>query len=161
MRVHSPSILKKALSGKKILVDTNIIIYLTDGVQPFFDLSRHLFQMIENGDILAVFSILSVAEVMQGPLRRGFVQNALEAKTYLLNFPNSTCQDVTADVIDKIGKDQRVEWAKLRTVDALIISSGLVNNVDQMVSNDAHFQSALPENLLLSFSHPKEKSQVI
>ena len=158
MRIHSPSALKKALCGKRILVDTNIIIYLTDGVQPFFDLSRQLFQMIEKGDISAVFSIVSIAEVTQGPLRRGLVQNALEAKTYLLNFPNSTCQDVTAEVIDKIGKDQRVEWAKLRTIDALIVSSGLVNNVEQMVSNDAHFQSALPENLLLSFSHPREKS---
>jgi len=152
MKLHSPSALKKILSGKKILVDSNIIIYLTDAIQPFAPVSRVIFQMIEKGDVFAVFSIVSIAEVMQGPIRRGLVQNAMDAKTYLFNFPNTSCQEITTQVIDKIGKDQRIEWTKLRTIDALIIASGLVNEVDLIVSNDAHFQSALPENLLLSLS---------
>jgi len=152
MRIHSPSALKKTLSGKRVLVDSNIIIYLTDAVQPFAQTSRLIFQLIEKGDLLAVFSILSIAEVMQGPLRRGLVQNAMEAKTYLLNFPNSTCQPVTTEVIEKIGRDQRIEWKKLRTIDALIIASGLVNDVDLIVSNDAHFQRALPEDLIFSLT---------
>jgi predicted nucleic acid-binding protein len=152
MKLHSPSALKKILSGKKILVDSNIIIYLTDAIQPFAPVSRVIFQMIEKGDVFAVFSIVSIAEVMQGPIRRGLDQNAMDAKTYLFNFPNTSCQEITTQVIDKIGKDQRIEWTKLRTIDALIIASGLVNEVDLIVSNDAHFQSALPENLLLSLS---------
>jgi predicted nucleic acid-binding protein len=152
MKLHSPSALKKILSGKKVLVDSNIIIYLTDAVQPFAPVSRVIFQMIEKGDLFAVFSIVSIAEVMQGPIRRGLVQNAMDAKTYLFNFPNTSCQEITTQVIDEIGKDQRIEWTKLRTIDALIIASGLVNEVDLIVSNDAHFQSALPENLLLSLS---------
>jgi predicted nucleic acid-binding protein len=152
MRIHSPSALKKALSGKRVLVDSNIIIYLTDAVQPFEQASRMIFQLIEKGDLFAVFSILSIAEVMQGPLKRGLVQNAMEAKTYLLNFPNSTCQAITTQVIEEMGKDQRIQWKKLRTIDALIIASGLVNQVDLIVSNDAHFQSALPEGLIFSLT---------
>jgi len=152
MKLHSPSALKKILSGKKVLVDSNIIIYLTDAIQPFAPVSRVIFQMIEKGDVFAVFSTVSIAEVMQGPIRRGLDQNAMDAKTYLFNFPNTSCQEITTQVIDKIGKDQRIEWTKLRTIDALIIASGLVNEVDLIVSNDAHFQSALPENLLLSLS---------
>ncbi|MBS1238153.1 MAG: putative nucleic acid-binding protein contains domain [Deltaproteobacteria bacterium] len=152
MRTYSPSALKKALTGKRVLVDTNIIIYLTDAVQPFAQASRSIFQLIEHGDLFAVFSILSVAEVMQGPLRRGLIQNAMDAKTYLLNFPNSTCQDITTQVIEEIGKDQRIQWKKLRTIDTLIIASGLVNQVDLIISNDAHFQSALPEDLIFSLT---------
>jgi predicted nucleic acid-binding protein len=151
MRIHSPSTFRKALSGKRVLVDSNVIIYLTDAVEPFAAASRVIFQLIEKGDLFAVFSILSIAEVMQGPLRRGLVQNAMEAKTYLLNFPNSTCQPITTQVIEEIGKDQRIRWKKLRTIDALIIASGLLNQVDLIVSNDAHFQSALPEDLIFSF----------
>ncbi len=152
MRISSPSALKKALSGKRVLVDSNIIIYLTDAVQPFEQASRMLFQLIEKGDLFAVFSILSIAEVMQGPLKRGLLQNAMEAKTYLLNFPNSTCQAVTTEVIEEMGKDLRIQWKKLRTIDALIIASGLVNQVDLIVSNDSHFQSALPGDLILSLN---------
>jgi predicted nucleic acid-binding protein len=152
MRTPPLSSLKKALSGKRVLVDSNIIIYLTDAVQPFEQASRMIFQLIEKGDLFAVFSILSIAEVMQGPLKRGLVQNAMEAKTYLLNFPNSTCQAVTTQVVEEMGKDQRIQWKKLRTIDALIIASGLANQVDLIVSNDAHFQSALPEDLIFSLT---------
>ena len=146
------SMARKALSGKRVLVDSNVIIYLTDAIEPYEELSRSLFQMIEKGDVFALFSVVSVAEVMLGPLKKGLIQNAMDVKTYLLNFPNSSCQDITGEVLDRIGKDQRVKWAKLRTVDALIIASGLVNNVDRIVSNDVHFQNALPETLLFSFS---------
>jgi len=152
MKIHSPSALKKALSGKRVLVDSHIIIYLTDAVQPFEQASRMIFQLIEKGDLFAVFSILSIAEVMQGPLKRGLVQNAMDAKIYLLNFPNSTCQAITTQVIEEMGKDPRIQWKKLRAIDALIIASGLVNQVDLIVSNDAHFQSALPEDLILSLT---------
>ena len=146
------SMVRKSLSGKRVLVDSNVIIYLTDAIEPYAELSRSLFQMIEKGDVFALFSVVSVAEVMLGPLKKGLIQNAMDVKTYLLNFPNSSCQDITGEVLDRIGKDQRVKWAKLRTVDALIIASGLVNNVDRIVSNDVHFQNALPETLLFSFS---------
>jgi predicted nucleic acid-binding protein len=152
MKPVSVSMVRKALSGKRVLVDSNVIIYLTDAIKPYEELSRYLFQMIEKGDVYALFSMVSVAEVMLGPLKKGLIQNAMDVKTYLLNFPNSSCQDITDEVLDKIGKDQRVKWPKLRTVDALIIASGLVNNVDRIVSNDVHFQNALPETLLFSFS---------
>ena len=152
MKIHSPSALKRVLSGKRVLVDSNIVIYLTDAVEPFAEASRSIFQLVEKGGLFAVFSILSIAEVMQGPLRRGLIQNAMDAKTYLLNFPNSICQPVTIQVIEEIGKDPRIEWKKLRTIDALIIASGLVNKVDRIVSNDAHFQSALPEDLVVSLT---------
>jgi len=152
MKIHSPSALKRALSGKRVLVDSNIIIYLTDAVEPFAEASRLIFQLIEKGDLFAVFSILSIAEVMQGPLRRGLIQNAMDVEAYLLNFPNSTCQAITTQVIEEIGKDQRIEWKSLRTIDALIIASGLVNEVELIVSNDAHFQSALPEDLVASLT---------
>ncbi|MFO7972087.1 MAG: hypothetical protein R6U40_10090, partial [Desulfobacterales bacterium] len=65
------SVLKKRIKGKKILIDTNIIIYLTDRVQPFEPLSKLLFEMVERGDATASLSIISVAEVMQGPLKKG------------------------------------------------------------------------------------------
>jgi len=152
MKPVSVSMVRKALSGKRVLVDSNVIIYLTDAIKPYEELSRYLFQMIEKGDVYALFSMVSVAEVMLGPLKKGLIQTAMDVKTYLLNFPNSSCQDITGEVLDKIGKDQRVKWPKLRTVDALIIASGLVNNVDRIVSNDVHFQNALPETLLFSFS---------
>ena len=151
MRTISVSYLEKAILGKKVLIDTNVIIYLTDKVAPYDVLSRRLFEMIENGDLTAVISIISVGELMQGPLRRGFYQAAVEVKDYLLNFPNLFCEELTLPILDIIGEDQRISWSKVRTVDSLIIASALKNNVNKIISNDNHFKQALPKELLISF----------
>jgi predicted nucleic acid-binding protein len=143
---------EKAISGKTLLIDTNIIIYLTESVLPYEALSRRLFEMIERGDVSALISIISVGEVMQGPLKRGSDQIALEVKDYLLNFPNLVSEPVTNRVLDVIGNDKRIKWSKLRTVDSLIIASALENNVDKIISNDNHFKQALPKELLISFA---------
>ena len=144
--------LEKAISGKTVLIDSNIIIYLTDSVLPYVALSRRLFEMIEIGEVSALISIISVGEVMQGPLKKGLNQTALEVKDYLLNFPNLFCDPITNKVLDIIGKDNRIQWSKLRTVDSLIIASALKNKVNKIISNDQHFKQALPKELLLSFA---------
>ena len=143
---------EKAISGKTVLIDSNIIIYLTDSVSPYAALSRRLFEMIEFGEVSALVSIISVGEVMQGPSKKGLDQTALEVKDYLLNFPNLFCEPITNKVLDIIGNDNRIRWSKLRTVDSLIIASALKNKVNKIISNDNHFKQALPKELLLSFA---------
>ena len=143
---------EKAISGKTVLIDSNIIIYLTDSVSPYAALSRRLFEMIEIGEVSALMSIISVGEVMQGPLKKGLDQTALAVKDYLLNFPNLFCEPITNKVLDIIGNDNRIQWSKLRTVDSLIIASALKNKVNKIISNDNHLKQALPKELLLSFA---------
>ena len=89
---------------------------------------------------------------MQGPLKKGSDQTALEVKDYLLNFPNLVCEPVTNRVLGVIGNDKRIKWSKLRIVDSLIIASALENNVEKIISNDNHFKQALPKELLVSFA---------
>lgn len=78
MSMIRSSILRKAIQGKRILIDTNIIIYLTDLIEPYAPLSRLLFKTIEKGDVSAVISVISVAELMQGPLKKGNARNAFD-----------------------------------------------------------------------------------
>jgi predicted nucleic acid-binding protein len=152
MKLISQTTLAKNVRGKNILIDTNIIVYLTDDIQPYATLSRRLFEMIESGEVFAYFSIITIAEVMQGPMRKGLTKNALEIRDYLLNFPNTACQEITVAVIEKVGGVEQIDWARLRTADSLIIASGLVNNVDRIVSDDEHFHHAIPRNLIISFN---------
>ena len=148
----SSSTLKKAVQSKRVLIDSNIIIYLTDSVRPYDSLAQALFRIIEAGEAEAVFSILSISEVVQGPLRKGNIHLAKKVRDYLLNFPNTHCQEITFDVLEKIGDDNRIIWNKLRTVDSLIICSGLVCDIQLIVSNDKHFKASLPRELILSFN---------
>jgi len=147
----SESLLKKAVTGHKMLIDSNIIIYLTDSVRPYGPLAELLFEMVEAGDAEAVISILSVGEVMQGPIKRHQHAVALDVKDYLNNFPNCQCQEIALDVLELVGNDGRIDWKGLRIVDSLIIASGLVNEVDLFVSNDQHFKKSIPQPTMLSF----------
>lgn len=142
--------LKQAVKGKKVLIDSNIIIYLTEEIEPYCSLAREVFSLVEEGGSRAVISILSISEVMQGPLRAGMIEAAMAVKDYLTNFPNSICQHITPDVLDLVGRDQRVNWKTLRAFDSLIIASGLHAHVDLFLSNDRHFARALPSAMLLS-----------
>ena len=151
MRTISPAHLERQLTGKKVLIDTNIVIYLTDKVEPYEDLSKLLFTLIEEGNVDAIMSVISIAEVMQGPLKKGLTDNALRVKEYLLNFPNMSCQTINGDVLEIIGLDNRIKWENLRTIDGLIIASGLRNHVDKIISNDLHFKQAVEKDLLVSF----------
>ena len=150
MSIISSAHLERQVTGKKILIDTNIVIYLTDKVEPYEDLSKLLFTLIEEGEVIAILSVISIAEVIQGPLKKGFYDNALKIKEYLLNFPNMACQMINGDVLEIIGRDNRIKWANLRTIDSLIIASGLRNNVDKIISNDLHFKQAVATDLLIS-----------
>lgn len=145
-------VLKKSVQGKKVLIDSNIIIYLTEETARLHDLSMELFSMIENGSGSGVISILSVSEVMMGPLRAGDVDTAMTVKNYLMNFPNIHCQQITAEVLDMVGQDELVNWQLLRPLDALIIASGLYARVDLFISNDQHFINSLPSQKMISFN---------
>ena len=144
--------LKQSVHGKTVLIDSNIIIYLTEKTTPFHEICQSLFSLVEEGECRAVISILTVAEVMQGPLRAGRGDIAMTVKNYLVNFPNCDCQHITTDVLEHVGQDQRVAWKTLRTVDSLIIASGLHAQADLFISNDAHFIKSLPSDMLLSLS---------
>ncbi len=144
--------LKKSIRGKKVLIDSNIIVYLTEEIEPFCRLAQELFFAIEEGLSNAVISILSVSEVMQGPLKAGKIDIAMAVKKYLVNFPNSNCQHVTLEVLEKVGVDERVNWKTLRAVDSLIVASGLYAKADLFISNDRHFIKSLPSEMLLSFA---------
>ncbi|RLA97025.1 MAG: hypothetical protein DRG32_04280 [Deltaproteobacteria bacterium] len=75
-----PSDLENLILGKRVLIDTNIIIYLTDRIWPYEELSRSLFSLIEEGQAEGVISLVSVAEVMQGPLKMGMQDKALKVR---------------------------------------------------------------------------------
>lgn len=111
--------------------------------------------MIDEGICQSVISILSVTEIMQGPLRAGNTDTAMAVRNYLVNFPNSSCQIINLEVLNWVGMDERVNWNALRASDSLIIASGLHSEVDLFISNDRHFTKALPPEMLLTFFNHK------
>ena len=52
MSTISPAHLERQVTGKKVLIDTNIVIYLTDKVEPYEDLSKLLLCLYKKLEII-------------------------------------------------------------------------------------------------------------
>ncbi|MEA1866860.1 MAG: PIN domain-containing protein [Thermodesulfobacteriota bacterium] len=141
--------LKKRLWDQTVLIDTNIIIYLLEETPPYADLARFVMRNLEDGRFFGVLSLISVVEVMQGPLRKEQPGLAQDVKSYLLTFPNIKCQGIDERVLDLIGRDSRVSWKNLRTIDSLIVSCGLVRNATAVLSNDLRWKRAISSDFIV------------
>lgn len=66
-----------AIQGNRVYLDTNIWIYSSEGYPAFIQDLTQLFQSIDQGDLSAVTSELTLAEVLVKPLQnQGLVQQA-------------------------------------------------------------------------------------
>lgn len=139
------------LFGRSVLIDTNVVVYLTENVATYGPLADFVFRSLEEGRFTAVLSAVTIAEVMMGPLRSGRPDLARRVERYLLAFPNTTCQAVDSRVLAALGADSRVRWERLRAVDALILASGLAAGADLVLSNDQRWRGALGTDLLVTF----------
>ena len=55
--------------GQRVYFDANIIIYLVEGLAPFLDQLRALSTALNTGEIIAITSELTLAEVLVKPLK--------------------------------------------------------------------------------------------
>jgi predicted nucleic acid-binding protein len=132
-----------------VVLDTNILIYHLEGLGPYVDLTRAAFTALAEGELSAVISTLTVAELMVGPYRDkddGKVGLAME---FVSEVPGGKLVDVTFDVAD------RAAWLRthgLRTPDAIILATAVVRECDAVLTNDPALRrdiAGVPPVLLL------------
>jgi predicted nucleic acid-binding protein len=56
---------------RRIAVDSNVLVYLLEAVEPWALQARELLNAIEGGGTAGVMSVIGLAEVCAGPARRG------------------------------------------------------------------------------------------
>jgi predicted nucleic acid-binding protein len=100
-----------SLSGSSLYIDTNIFIYAFEGFLEYADRLRELFEAIDSGDVKAVTSELTLAELLVKPF--------MDANTQRQSFYCDTIQNSDLLSVCPVSRDILIDAARLRSESSL------------------------------------------
>jgi predicted nucleic acid-binding protein len=129
--------------GATVYLDTNPIIYLTEGNPAFKAQIASLFEALDAADARLVTSELTLAEVLVRPLRE---QDTALVEAYERLFDTLLqAQPVSREVL-LLSAQLRAETRTLRTPDAIHVATAALVQASHFVSGDAGIRT-LPEGM--------------
>lgn len=128
--------LDAALAGVEVVaVDTSVWLAFVTTVDATHHLARHLFRRVASDDdpLRAEASMVTATETLVRPARAGTADLA-RIRAYLTGFPHLTLVPIGLE----IAAAAAVVRARsgLKTPDALVVATALVNHADAVASND-------------------------
>jgi predicted nucleic acid-binding protein len=126
------------LSGR-VYLDTNIFIYALEGYPAFRPILTTLFNALDRGELTAVTSELTLAEVLVKPL---LDRHAERQAAYLQVLRPSTSLQVVPVSRDILLAAARLRAdANLKLPDAIHAATAQLTSCDQFLTNDARLTS--------------------
>lgn len=138
------------IQGKRIYLDTNIWIYTLEGYPKYRSFLTTLYQTIDTGQLQAITSELTLAEVLVKPFMD---QNIAIQQAYQQVLQNS----INLEIVP-ISRQILIEAARLRATtslklpDSIHFSTALSMKCDTFLTNDKRIQS-FEGLLVLQISH--------
>lgn len=126
-------------TGKTILLDTNCFIYYFEDNPDYCNKLEKIFINIQSGKNIACMSIVSLMEILVKPKKENnvFIENRY--KLMLTNYPNLSIIEMNYKIAD-IASRLRANY-NIKTPDAIILATGIAENVDYFITNDIRLKS--------------------
>lgn len=124
----------KSLKGHRVYLDTSTIIYAVEGTSEFSNLKVGLLQRLDDQELIAVTSEITLSEALVGPRR---ALNAIAEQAYrnfLTPTTNFLVEPISRAVLEKV-IELRAAHA-LKTPDAIHLATGLLKGCDLFVTGD-------------------------
>ncbi|MGQ9648256.1 MAG: type II toxin-antitoxin system VapC family toxin [Thermodesulfobacteriota bacterium] len=130
---------------KKVGLDTSILIYHLEDIEPYADLTEVTFSAIAEGLPRAVLSTISMTELLVQPFAAGENDRITIFEQLILSLPNTDL--IPPDyAIAKDAARLRSKYA-IRTPDALLISTALAEKAEAFLTNDSRLRSLKAEGI--------------
>lgn len=117
-----------------VLLDTSVLIYYLEGIEPYNLLVKEIFQDIVDENIRGFLSVISITEFVAKPLGTEKVIDVEGFKQFLASLPIQVLE-VNYGIAERAGRI-RSQYPSIPTPDALIIATALENDCDVFVTND-------------------------
>jgi predicted nucleic acid-binding protein len=121
-----------------VYVDTNVVIYLVERIEPYLPASAPLWDALEAGTLIVLTSQLTLLEVLVKPLREGNAVVAELFRNVLLSTAGLSCLPITRGILEAAAQ-LRAQY-NLKTPDAIHAATALDARSTLFVTNDAAFQ---------------------
>ena len=132
---------------KKLGLDGSIAIYHLEDIEPYSDLTEVIFAAIARGSLSAVWSTISVTELLAKPFADSRMDRVTACEQFIQSF---TGAPVIAPNYGIAKEAARLRGAhRLRTPDALLVATALKENADAFITNDARLRRLKTEGIAI------------
>ena len=121
-----------------VLLDTSVLIYYLEGVEPYYLLAEEIFNDILDENIRGSLSVISIAEFVTKPLADGNVTDVERFKQFLSSLSIQVLA-VTYEIAERAGK-LRSQYPSIQTADALIVATALESGCNIFITNDKNLK---------------------
>jgi predicted nucleic acid-binding protein len=136
-----------AIQGNQVYLDTNVWIYALEAFPTYVQELTTLLQAIDQGNLLAVTSELSLAEVLVKPIQNQNVSQQNLYKQALSTTPNLQVVPVQRDIL--IEAAQLRASINLKLPDAIHAATAIRTQCSSLLTNDQKFQSVPGLHIIL------------
>ena len=134
------------LVGQLIYIDTNCFIYLLEDHPLFGERACHLFTALENDQFRAITSVLTLMEIMAGPLKLGDKELAAEYAHLLETFPGLTLHAMDRDSAHYAATFRA---SGIRAPDTIHLATALHHRVNYFITADQRLSKVQSVNVLI------------
>jgi predicted nucleic acid-binding protein len=151
-----------ALKGKRVAVDTAPFIYFIEKHPRYVDLVRAFIKAVNDGEITAFTSVMTLLETLVVPLKRGDQKLVQQYRDILSDAPNFTTVAFVSNIAEEAARLRAVY--NIRTPDAVQIATAVIGNAAIFLTNDmdlpvmSELQIITLDDLLMQGSH--EQSEI-
>ena len=131
--------LPDTLPGSRVYLDTNLYIYLFEGVEPYRQLMAELSAEMERRDIAVIASELIFTELLPRPVRDGRRDLVADYLALVQQTPRITLVPVDRRVILR-SVHLRADFG-LRSMDALHVGTALVHGCETFLTHDERLRA--------------------
>ncbi|MGE0131342.1 MAG: type II toxin-antitoxin system VapC family toxin [Blastocatellales bacterium] len=135
--------------GQRVYLDANLVIYVIEGFLPYLDQIRALMAAVKGGEVVAVTSELTLAEVLVKPFQAQ--QPALQQayRIFLQPTPEMEIAPISRAILEESARLRAT--TKLKLPDAIHLATALHFQCDSLLTNDTQFKAlGLPQIKLLA-----------
>jgi len=126
--------------GQTVFVDTAPLIYLFEGSSLFADKAAAFLKSASELEARLVSSMITYAELMVLPLRKGNLQLAGRYRAFLTNSRALSLHQVDLFVADRAAQ-LRAEFSSLKLPDAIQLATAEACGADLILTNDRQWPS--------------------
>jgi predicted nucleic acid-binding protein len=130
-----------------VALDTCIFIYAIEQHPVFAPTINPLFDLLADGHLRAVTSLLTLLEVLVLPLRQGHPELAAEYRKILTESSSLQLAPIDRNVVEQAA-DLRARYA-IKLPDALQLATAKVARADVFLTNDKMLQRCTDVNVVL------------
>jgi predicted nucleic acid-binding protein len=132
---------------KKVGLDSSILIYHLEDLEPYADLTETIFATVAEGFLIAVLSTVSVTELLVQPFTVGHEDRIAAFEHFLFSLPNTELKSPDYPIAREAAR-LRSKY-RIRTPDALLIATSIHEKADAFITNDARLRALRAEGITI------------